>query len=157
MWRERKEKRWKDINISKIVEVKSLNLDLNLLWKDLGVKLGEIIEDYKTLLLSNFQKKRICFAKVMSSVALQSYCDRSLFWKNIKTNFWSGANTTWENLKEEVWKLGSANTLSRPSYKNVVCNHVHNTIWNIIRYMYIYVKPMYSIEFHIILKTYIHM
>jgi hypothetical protein len=39
----------------------------------------------------------------------------------------------------------------------VVCNHVLNTIRNIIRDTYIYVKPMYSIKFRIILKTYIHM
>jgi hypothetical protein len=90
-------------------------------------------------------------------VALQSCCDRSLFWKDIKAKFWSGANTTWENLKEGVWRLGSANTLSRPSYKNVVCNHVLNTIQNIIRDTYLYVKLMYSIEFCIILKTHIHM
>jgi hypothetical protein len=48
------------------------------------------------------------------------------------------------------------NTLSRPSYESLVCNHVLNTIQNIIRDMYIYVKPMYNIEFHIILETYIH-
>ncbi len=53
--------------------------------------------------------------------------------------------------------MGSANTLSRPAYKSLVCNHVFNTIQNIIRNMYIYVKPMYNIEFYIILKTYIHM
>jgi hypothetical protein len=93
----------------------------------------------------------------VNGVTLQSCCDRSLFWEDIKTNFWSGANTTWENLKEGVWRLGSANTLSRPSDKSVVYNHVFNTIRNIIRYTYIYVKPMYSIEFRIILKTYIHM
>jgi hypothetical protein len=29
------------------------------------VKLGEIIEDYKMLLLLNFQKKRIYFVRVM--------------------------------------------------------------------------------------------
>ncbi len=50
----------------KVVEVRSLNLDLDLLWKDLGVKLEEVIEDYKTLLFSNFQKKRICFVRVMN-------------------------------------------------------------------------------------------
>jgi hypothetical protein len=93
----------------------------------------------------------------VSGVALQSCCDRSLFWENIKTNFSSRANITWENLKEGVWRLGSANTLSRPSYKSVVCNHVLNTIWNIIQNMYIYVKPMCSIKFRIIFKTYIHM
>ncbi len=30
------------------------------------VKLEGIVEDYKTLLFSNFQKKRICFVRVMS-------------------------------------------------------------------------------------------
>ncbi len=50
----------------KVVEVRSLNLDLDLLWKDLEVKLEGIVEDYKTLLFSNFQKKKICFVKVMS-------------------------------------------------------------------------------------------
>ncbi len=93
----------------------------------------------------------------VSGVALQSYCNKSLHWKNIKTNFWSGTNTTWENLKEGVWRLRSANTLSRPTYESLVCNHVLNTIQNIIRDTYIYVKLMYSIEFRIILKTYIHM
>ncbi len=87
-------------------------------------------------------------------------------WENLKEGVWrlgnantlsNGANTSWENLKEGVWRLGSANTLSRPSYKSVVCNHVLNTIRNIIRDTYLYVKPMYSIEFCIILKTYIHM
>jgi hypothetical protein len=50
----------------KVVEVRSLNLNLDLLWKDLEVKLGEIIKDYKTFLFSNFQKKRICFVRVMN-------------------------------------------------------------------------------------------
>jgi len=90
-------------------------------------------------------------------VALQSCCVRSLFWEDRKTKFWNGANTIWENLNEEVWRLGSTNTLSRPSYKSVVCNHVFNTIRNIIRDTYLYVKPMYSIEFRKIFKTYIHM
>jgi hypothetical protein len=30
------------------------------------VKLGEVIEDYRLILLSKFQKKRICFVRVMS-------------------------------------------------------------------------------------------
>jgi hypothetical protein len=60
-------------------------------------------------------------------------------------------------LKEGVSRLGSANTLSRPAYKSLVCNHVLNTIQNIIRDTYIYVKPMYNIDFRIILETYIHM
>ncbi len=92
----------------------------------------------------------------MSDVALASCYDRSLHWKDIKTNFWNGANTTWENLKKGVWRLRSANTLSRPSYESLVCNHVLNTIQNIIRDMYIYVKPMGNIKFHIIFETYIH-
>ncbi len=91
----------------------------------------------------------------MSGVPLQSCCDGNLFWEDIKTIFWSGANTTWENLKEGVWRLGNTNTLSRPSYKSVVCNYVLNTIKNIIQDTYIYVNPMYSINFRIILKTYI--
>ncbi len=64
----------------------------------------------------------------VSNVALQSCYDRSLFWEDIKTIFWNEGNTTCENLKEGVWRLGSANTLSRFSYKSVVCNHVLNTI-----------------------------
>jgi hypothetical protein len=50
--KKRKEKRWKEIKISRVEEVISLNLNLHLLWNDLGVKLGEIVEDYKTLLSS---------------------------------------------------------------------------------------------------------
>jgi len=88
----------------------------------------------------------------VSGVASQSCYDKSLHWEDIKTNFWSGANITWENLKG-VWRLGSANTLSRPSYKSLVCNHVLNTIQYIIRDTYIYIKPMYSIKFYIILET----
>ncbi len=57
---EKKIKKMKGDQHIKVVEVRSLNLDLDLLWKDLGMKLGEIIKDYKTLLFSNFQKKRIC-------------------------------------------------------------------------------------------------
>ncbi len=64
--KKRKEKRWKEIHISRVMEVRSLNLEIDLLWKDLGVKLGEIIEDYNTLLFSKFQKKNICFVRVMS-------------------------------------------------------------------------------------------
>jgi hypothetical protein len=89
----------------------------------------------------------------VSSVVLRSYCDRSLHWEDIKTNFWSGAHATWEYLKEGVWRLGSANISSRPSYKSLVCNHVLNTIQD----TYIYVKLMHSIKFHIVLETYIHM
>ncbi len=54
---EEKEKKRKEVRGDqhiKVVEVRSLNLDLDLLWNDLEVKLGEIIEDYKTLLFSIF-------------------------------------------------------------------------------------------------------
>ncbi len=64
--KKRNENRWKEIHISKVVEIRFLNLDLDLLWKDLGVKLGEIVEDYKTFLFTKFQKKKMCFVKVMS-------------------------------------------------------------------------------------------
>jgi hypothetical protein len=105
-----------------------------------------------------------CFSKIqmdprsyVSDVVLQSCCDRSLHWEDIKTNIWNGVNIIRENLKEGVWRLNSANTLSRPSYKSLVCNLVLNTIQNIIRDTYIYVKPMYRIKFCIILEIYIHM
>jgi hypothetical protein len=67
--KEKKRKRWEKIHISKVVEGRSLNLDLEL-------KLGEIVEDYKTLLFSKFQKKRMCFVRVMS---LWRFCVRSSF------------------------------------------------------------------------------
>jgi hypothetical protein len=40
------------------------------------VKLGEVIEDYRLLLFSKFQKKRICFVRVMS---FRKLCVRSGF------------------------------------------------------------------------------
>jgi hypothetical protein len=64
--KKRKEKRWEEIHILKVVEVRSLNLNLDLLWKDFEVKLGEIVEDYKMLLFSKLQKKRMRFVRVMS-------------------------------------------------------------------------------------------
>jgi hypothetical protein len=64
--KKRKENRWKEINTSKVVEIKSLNLNLDLPWKNLEVKLEEIIENYNTFLFSNFQKNRICFVRVIS-------------------------------------------------------------------------------------------
>jgi hypothetical protein len=57
--KKRKEKRWEEINTSKVVEVKSLNLDLDILWKDLGMKLEEVIEDCKTFLFSKVKKKKM--------------------------------------------------------------------------------------------------
>jgi hypothetical protein len=57
--KKRKEKRWEEINTSKVVEVKSLNLDLDILWKDLGMKLEEVIEDCKMFLFSKVKKKKM--------------------------------------------------------------------------------------------------
>ncbi len=92
--KKRKEKRWEEINISKVVEVRSLNLDLDLLWKDLRMKLWEIIEDYKTFLFSNFQKKKICFVRVMS---LWRFCARSGFFGHI--------SFVWAFLDLQLWDL----------------------------------------------------
>jgi hypothetical protein len=64
-------------DLSRVMEVKSLNLDLNLLWKDLEMKLGEIIEDYKTHLFSNFQKKRICLWKLWT---FEDFVSDLVFW-----------------------------------------------------------------------------
>ncbi len=105
------------------------------------MKFWEIVIDIALHVSEKFQKDSRSY---VSSVVSQSCYDRSLHWKDIKTNFWSGANTTWENLKG-VWRLGSANTLSRPSFKIFVCNHVFNTIENIIWDMYIYIKTVYNI------------
>ncbi len=118
------------------------------------LKFWKTVVDITLHVSKKFQKDSRSY---VSDVALQSCYDKSLHWEDIKTNFWSGANTTWESLKEGVWRLGSTNTLSRPSYESLVCYHVLNTIQYIIRNTYIYVKPMYSIEFCIILETYIHM
>jgi hypothetical protein len=120
--------------------------------KSYELKFWKTVVDIALHVSAKFQKDSRSY---VSSVVSQSCYDRSLHWEDIKTNFWNGANTTWENLKG-VWRLGSTNTLSRPSYKSLVCNHVLNAIQDIIRDTYIYVKPMYSIEFHIILEIYIH-
>ncbi len=55
--KKKKEKMWEEINISRVVEVKYLNLDLDLLWKDLEVKLGEIIEAIKRFNSQIFKRK----------------------------------------------------------------------------------------------------
>jgi hypothetical protein len=74
-----KEKKRKEVRGDqhiKVVKIRSLNQNLDLLWKDFGMKLEDIIEDYKMVLFSNFQKKRICFVRVMSFWKL---CARSSF------------------------------------------------------------------------------
>ncbi len=59
--KKKKEKRWEEIHISRVVKVRSLNLDLDLLWKDFGVKLGEIIEYYNTLLFKISREKDLFY------------------------------------------------------------------------------------------------
>jgi hypothetical protein len=49
----------KEINTSKVIKIRSLNINLDLLCKDLDMKLGGIVEDYKVLLFSKFQKKKM--------------------------------------------------------------------------------------------------
>jgi hypothetical protein len=82
------------------------------------LKFWETVVDIFLHVLEKFQKDSRSY---VSGVASQSCYDKSLHWEDIKINFWSGANITWENLKG-VWRLGSANTLSRPSYESLVCN-----------------------------------
>jgi hypothetical protein len=92
-------------------------------WNEL--KFWETVVDIALHVFKKFQKDSKSY---VSDVSLQSCCDKSLHSEDIKTNFWSGANTIWEYLKKGVWRLGSANTSLRPSYKSLVCNHVFNTI-----------------------------
>ncbi len=109
---------------------------ISLFMESNELKFWKTIVDITLHVSAKFQKDSRSY---VSGVASQSCYDKSLHWKDIKTNFWNGANTTWENLKGG-WRLGSANTLSRPSYESLVCNHVLNTIQNIIWNTYIYVK-----------------
>jgi len=50
---------------SKVIKVRILNLNPNLLSKDLEVKFGRIIKEYKVLLFSKLQRKWIFFLRVM--------------------------------------------------------------------------------------------
>jgi hypothetical protein len=95
------------------------------------LKFWEIVVDIALHVSENFQKDSRSY---VSSVASQSCYDRSLHWEDIKINFWSGTNTTWENLKG-VWRLGSTNTLSRPYTK----------VWYVIMYLIPY-KILYEIH-----------
>ncbi len=118
------------------------------------LKFWEMITDMVFHVSPKFQINQRSY---LNDVALQSCWWQKFTLKRHKNKFWSGTNIIWDNLKEGVWRLWSANTLSRPSYKSLLCNHVYDTIQNIIQNTYRYVKPMYSIKFHIIFKTYIHM
>jgi hypothetical protein len=75
------------------------------------LKFWETLVDIALHVLAKFQKESRSY---VNGVASQSCYDKSLHWENIKIIFCSGANTTWENLKG-VWRLGSTNTLSKPS------------------------------------------
>jgi hypothetical protein len=105
----------------------------------------------------------LCFIKILdrSKVICVWSSFAKLLWQKFVLRRHQSKVLKWSKYNlgelEGVWRLGSANTLSRPSYKSVVCNHVFNTIRNIIWDTYLYVKPMYSIKFRIIFKTYIHM
>jgi hypothetical protein len=50
---------------SKVIKVRILNLNPNLLSKDLEVKFGRIIKEYKVLPFSKLQRKWIFFLRVM--------------------------------------------------------------------------------------------
>jgi hypothetical protein len=63
------------------------------------LKFWKTVIDIALHVSKKFQKDSRSY---VSDVALQSCCDRSLHWEDIKTIFWSGANTTWEYLKEGV-------------------------------------------------------
>ncbi len=79
------------------------------------LKFWETVVNIALHVSAKFQKDSSSY---VSGVVLQSCYDRSLHWEDIKTNFWSGANTTWEKLKW-VWRLGNANTLSRPPFESL--------------------------------------
>ncbi len=120
------------------------------------VKWAEILRDGSSHIFS-------CFTKILDqSKIICEWCTfAKLFMKKVYIKKTSKQILKWSkyNLREleGVWRFWRKNTLSRPSYKTMVCNHVLNTIQNIIWNTYIYVKFIYSIEFCIILKTYIHM
>jgi hypothetical protein len=60
---EKKKKKVRGNQNIKVMKVRSLNLHLDLLWKDHEVKLWGFIEDYKALLFAKFQTKINVFYK----------------------------------------------------------------------------------------------
>jgi hypothetical protein len=60
-----KEREKFDLQRPKVMKVKFLNLDLGLLSKYLGVKFGETIKQYEALLFTKFQRKNMCFVRIM--------------------------------------------------------------------------------------------
>ncbi len=82
-------------------------------------------------------------------VALQSCCGKSCFEKTSKQSFEMEQIQLGKTLKKEFeyWEA------------QIHYQDLRTKVWYviIIQDTYIYVKPMYSIKVHIILKTYIHM
>jgi len=103
-----------------------------------------------------------CFTKISDrpKVICEQCSFAKLLWRKFvlkrhQNNFLKWSKYNLGELEGRSLKIGKRKCT--PSYKSVVCNHVLNTIRNIIRDTYIYVKPMYNINFCIIVKTYIHM
>ncbi len=94
------------------------------------LKFWETLVDIALHVWEKFQKDSSSY---VNDVALQSCYDISLHWEDIKTKFWSGANTTWENLKG-VWRLGSEN------YQDL-----HTKVWYVTMYLIPY-KILYEIR-----------
>ncbi len=101
------------------------------LMKSNELKFWEILVDIALHVLENFQKDSRSY---VSGVALQSCYDRSLHWEDIKTNFWSAANTTWENLKG-VWDWEA----------QIHYQDLHTKVWYVIMYLIPY-KILYEIH-----------
>ncbi len=133
MWREKKEKKRKEINISKVVKVRILNLYLDLPWKDLTIKFWKIIEDYKTLIFLKFQKKRICFGRFMS------------FWKLcVRSGFFGHISFIWAFWDLQLWDL--KNNKGIYMWKKF---HVIWYVWE--RFKYLKFQPQFWNQF--LLKT----
>jgi len=59
-----KEKKRKKLQEQRLCKLNCLNLNrLDLLSKNIDVKLGKIIKKYEAFLFSNFQRKWICFMR----------------------------------------------------------------------------------------------
>jgi hypothetical protein len=93
-----------------------------------------------------------CFIKISdwSKVICERCSFAELLWQKFvlrrcqnKFSKWSKYNLG--ELERRSLKIRKRKYIIQTSYKSVVCNHVLNTIRNIIRDTYIYVKPMYSI------------
>ncbi len=59
------ENKIKNLQISKVMKVNFKNPDIGLLSKEFDMKFGGIIKQYETFLFTKFQRKNMCFVKVM--------------------------------------------------------------------------------------------